>query len=246
MSIDFNSHLEKNHAGARSAYIKSIVYGGLDGLITTFSIMSAAFAISLDPDIIISLAVASLIADGLSMGLGDYISSKFEIRYILSEKRKEEHEYDVNREYEVEELIELYENTGLCRDDAEKIVTVYSSKPEYKNLFIKQMVLLELDLMIPENESPMLNGFITFLSFIIFGSVPIIFYVIVYTLNYNYYNVIFGINCAVTALTIFILGICQALITKQSILYSGFIMTLNGVIASASAYFIGYGIEELF
>ena len=48
-----------------------------------------------------------------------------------------------------------------------------------------------------------------------------------------------------TALTLFLLGVIQAIITKQSILYSGFAMLLNGGLTSASAYFVGYGINKL-
>ena len=63
-------------------YVKNIIYGGLDGIITTFSIIAAAVGANLEMKTIIAMGVANLIADGLSMGLGDYLSSHFENKYI--------------------------------------------------------------------------------------------------------------------------------------------------------------------
>ena len=59
----------------------------MDGIITTFSIIAAAVGASLDMKVIITMGVANLIADGISMGLGDYLSSTFEYKYIISENR---------------------------------------------------------------------------------------------------------------------------------------------------------------
>ena len=99
-------HIEENHASQKAKYVKNIIYGGLDGIITTFSIIAAAVGANLEMKTIIAMGVANLIADGLSMGLGDYLSSHFENKYINSEKEKEEYEYIHNRDYEIEELIE--------------------------------------------------------------------------------------------------------------------------------------------
>ncbi len=58
---------EEKHAGG--AYIKSLVYGGLDGIITTFAIVCAA----------VGTSFASLVADAMSMGLGDTLSEGSEM-----------------------------------------------------------------------------------------------------------------------------------------------------------------------
>ena len=48
--------------------------------------------------------ISNVIADALSMGLGEYISSELERDYIISELNKEEHEYNNNLEEEINEL----------------------------------------------------------------------------------------------------------------------------------------------
>ena len=54
----------------------------------------------------------------------------------MSEKQKETHEYIHNKEYEVNEMVELYENQGIEQDDARKIVDIIA-QPKYQSFFIK-------------------------------------------------------------------------------------------------------------
>ena len=82
---DIIEHVETEHAGKGAHNIKSITYGGIDGIITTFAIMSAAIGANLSEKIIIIMGFSNLIADAFSMGFGDYISSNAERNYIISE-----------------------------------------------------------------------------------------------------------------------------------------------------------------
>lgn len=59
-------------------FIKSAVYGGLDGMITTFSVVMASEGASLTTIVVLTMGIANLIGDGISMALGDYLSSKAE------------------------------------------------------------------------------------------------------------------------------------------------------------------------
>mmetsp|Transcript_75 Transcript_75/g.11 ORF Transcript_75/g.11 Transcript_75/m.11 type:complete len:102 (+) Transcript_75:158-463(+) len=68
---------KESHA-SEGAYIKSAVYGGLDGMITTFSVVMAVEGAELAAIVVVALGVANLIGDGLSMALGDYLSTKSE------------------------------------------------------------------------------------------------------------------------------------------------------------------------
>ena len=58
--------------------IRSIVYGGLDGIITTFAVISSVIGASLSVSIILILGFANLLADGFSMAAGAYLSEKAE------------------------------------------------------------------------------------------------------------------------------------------------------------------------
>jgi len=193
------------------------------------------------------MGFANLIADGFSMGFGDYISSFFETNYILSEAEKESYEFETNNEYEVDEMIELYTHEGIEVEDSKKIVDILISKSEYKPFFIKSMVSMELGLEIPDKDykSEMKKeALITFGSFLIFGFIPLIIYIISHWCRYDNYNNIFIVDCFITLLTISVLGYTQAHITKQSKLMGCFILTINGIISTIIAFGIGYGLEK--
>ena len=83
------------HAGASGKYVKSLVFGGLDGIITTFAVVAASVGGSLGSDVILLMGFANLVADGLSMGFGDYLSSKAEFEYTRAEHKREKWELDV-------------------------------------------------------------------------------------------------------------------------------------------------------
>lgn len=64
-----------------SQHIRPIVYGGMDGIITTFAIVAGATGAQLSYNILLVLGIANLLADGLSMGAGEYMSSKAELEH---------------------------------------------------------------------------------------------------------------------------------------------------------------------
>lgn len=59
-------------------YAKSITYGGLDGIITTFAVVAGSIGGKLGTTTIIILGFSNLLADGFSMAAGDYLSSTTE------------------------------------------------------------------------------------------------------------------------------------------------------------------------
>ena len=56
-------------------YLKSMVYGAMDGLITTFAVVSAVVGGELKIGTVLIMGFANMLADGVSMGFGDYLSS---------------------------------------------------------------------------------------------------------------------------------------------------------------------------
>lgn len=69
-------------------YIKSLIYGGLDGTITTFAVVAGVAGASLSAGVVLILGFANLIADGLSMAIGDYLSTRAENEYAASERKR--------------------------------------------------------------------------------------------------------------------------------------------------------------
>ena len=55
-------------------YLGDLVYGAIDGIITTFAIVAGVVGASMSPRVIVILGVANLIADGFSMAASNYLA----------------------------------------------------------------------------------------------------------------------------------------------------------------------------
>jgi vacuolar iron transporter family protein len=69
--------LHREPSGARDVfrhYIRDIVYGANDGIITTFAVVAGATGGALTARAVIIVGIANLIADGISMGVGNYLA----------------------------------------------------------------------------------------------------------------------------------------------------------------------------
>ncbi|MGH9984463.1 MAG: VIT1/CCC1 transporter family protein, partial [Nitrososphaeraceae archaeon] len=74
--------------------VEDFVYGATDGAVTTFAVVAGVFGASLAPSIILILGFANLLADGFSMSIGNYLSTKTQREYIQNQRKKEEWEID--------------------------------------------------------------------------------------------------------------------------------------------------------
>jgi len=60
-------------------YYSEFVYGGVDGLITTFAIIAGSMGGNLSKKTVIVLGLASIVSDGFSMGISSYLAEKSRI-----------------------------------------------------------------------------------------------------------------------------------------------------------------------
>ena len=75
-------HVEPRSAlGLAQHYIRDLVYGANDGVITTtFAVVAGVTGGTLQPVAVLVLGVANLLADGLSMGVGNYLGIRSDER----------------------------------------------------------------------------------------------------------------------------------------------------------------------
>lgn len=162
--------------------IKSIVYGGMDGIITTFAVVSGVAGAGLNPAIALIMGFANLIADGISMGIGDYSSTRAEDEYNNKDKNSQ---------------------------------SIKNNRKEARK-----------------------KGLITFISFLCFGFIPLLSFVVLLIFpNLSYDQ--FVASIILTAITLFILGAYKARITKTNTIKSGLTTLGIGGIAAVAAYIVG-------
>lgn len=70
---------------------------------------------------VLVLGFANLIADGISMGYGDYLSSKAENDYAANQQLIADWEVENDIHSEMMDLVSAYQEQGMEKDDADKV-----------------------------------------------------------------------------------------------------------------------------
>lgn len=68
-------------------YIPEIIYGSVDGTVTTFAIVAASVGAGLSSGVVLVLGVASVVADGFSMGASSFLSAQADKSKSRARKR---------------------------------------------------------------------------------------------------------------------------------------------------------------
>src|SRR5688500_4118811 len=70
-----SSHVEPSGALETARhYIRELIYGANDGIITTFAVVAGVAGGGLHVTAVLVVGAANLLADGLSMGVGNYLA----------------------------------------------------------------------------------------------------------------------------------------------------------------------------
>jgi len=224
----------EQHTGTGSQYIGEFVYGGLDGIITTFAVVSGVVGANLDAGIILVLGLANLLADGFSMATGSYLSTKSERELYERERAREAWEVENFPEGEKQELYGIYRAKGHSEDDARQLTELVSHKREH---WIDTMMVDELGLTVDER-NPWLNGLATLAAFLLAGVVPLLVYLLGLVVSIPQQTA-FMISVALSGLALFGLGAARVRVTGQRWLRSGTEMLLVGGLAAVVAYAVG-------
>lgn len=215
-------------------YIAEFVYGGIDGIITTFAVVSGAAGAHAELRWVLIFGFANLIADGFSMSVGNYFSTKATRDNFERHKEIEYWEIENMRDMEVQEIRDIYEQKGFKGELLDKVVDVITSD---KDVWVDTMMKEELE-MTRDTKTPIKTAFATFASFNIIGLIPLLSYVIAIFYDINMDN-LFITSCIMTGLGLILIGYFKAIVTEKS-KFRGIVETLFlGGIAAVFAYFVG-------
>ncbi len=76
-------------------YIRDMVYGALDGIVTTFAVVAGVVGGALSLKVVLVVGAANLLADGLSMGVGNYLSIRSHESALVAQNRAEEEAHPI-------------------------------------------------------------------------------------------------------------------------------------------------------
>jgi len=218
--------------------ISDAVLGGIDGCITTFAVVSGSVGAGFPSSVAVILGFANLIADGFSMAVSNYESSKAEQEFIAGIKKLEERHIDEIPEGEREEIRQIYQAKGFNDELLEKIVETITAD---KRIWLEVMLSEEHGLS-KISPAPSMSASVTFLAFITVGTIPLTPYLVPsLTMNQQ-----FIISAFLAGTMFFLIGMLKSLVLEKPVLISGLRTLLTGGTAATLAYFTAYLCREIF
>lgn len=225
---------ERLNAGPQALYLREWVYGGIDGVVTTFAIVAGVVGAGLSANIVMILGLANLLADGFSMAAGAYSATKADQdNYARLRKREVEHIRD-HYEGEIEETRQIFAAKGF---EGEELDTMVRTISKDHDTWIEFMLQEEFGV-----SKPPYSGFKaakhTFLAFVICGAMPL--WPFLFDFGENAYWAL-----GFSALTFFGIGSIKSVWSTKSWGREGLETTAIGLFAASLAYGVGYGIQLL-
>lgn len=217
--------------------ISDAVLGGIDGCITTFAVVSGSVGAGFPSSVAVILGFANLFADGFSMAVSNYESSKAEQEFTDSIKKLEESHIDEIPEGEREEIRQIFRAKGFNDDLLEKIVETITAD---KKIWLEVMLSEEHGLS-KIRPAPSMSGGVTFIAFITIGTIPLIPYLMSSLAMHQQ----FVISTFLAGTMFFLIGMLKSLVLAKPILLSGVRTLLTGGAAAALAYFTAYFLREI-
>ncbi len=222
-------------------HFDDFIYGSIDGAVTTFAVVAGVVGASLSPNIILILGFANMFADGFSMAVANYQASKAQKEFIQMKRKQEEWEIDNLQEQEKQEIRDIYAKKGFKDEFLEEIVRMITSR---KKVWVDTMMREELGL-VEDAKHPIHSALSTFIGFNVVGIIPLIPFLIFYSLGIHANSEAFYFSSAATGGAFFIVGLIKGKIVKKSLLRSGFYTLIIGAIAATVAYLVGYALNLL-
>lgn len=219
-------------------FLKQIVYGGNDGIVTTFAIV-AGFAGSQAEGVaqiggmaVLVFGLANLFADAVSMGLGEFLSGRAQHDLYRSRRALTLQSFSVDPDLPKRDLSTLLHARGLDPDDSKAAAEILA---RYPTVTTDLLLGARHGMHNPADDTPWINALFTFVSFVLFGAIPLVPYILLEATPQT-----FTLSVAATAAALVALGLLRWTATGE-----GLWRTLGetvglGALCAAVAFGVGW------
>lgn len=219
---------ERLAKGPGHSYLRDWVYGGIDGAVTTFAVVSGVIGAQLPPAVILVVGAANILADGFSMAAANYLGTKTELEEREYLRRVEHRHIEDFPEGEREEVRQIFAQKGFEGEELERVVELITSD---RARWVNTMLAEEYGLA-PEVRSPVRAAAATFSSFMLCGAAPLLPFVLAAP------NA-FTLSAVLTGAAFFAVGSAKSFWSPTPWWRSGLTTLLIGAVAACLAYVVG-------
>jgi VIT1/CCC1 family predicted Fe2+/Mn2+ transporter/rubrerythrin len=228
---------EEWHGGGIES-IRNVIYGVNDGLTATLGVLAGVGGASVNPRVVLIGGLSAMVASGVSMAGGAYLSSKSQREVYEGQLAREAAEIEAMPELERAELVKIYRSKGLTPSEAETIVGRITSD---KKVWLETQAREELGLDVAQFENPTREGLVAGISTLVGGVIPVLGYLLGRVVIGAAANGLAALVIAfvVSAAFLFGIGSARSLVTGKGAVKSGLEMLAVGSAVAALTYGVG-------
>lgn len=220
-------------------YLSEFVYGGIDGIVTTFAVVSAVAGAGLESGVVLILGFANLISDGLSMGISAYLAERSDVDQYRKQRRLVVKSLETAIEKSSKTISKHLKKYGFKGKDLDLATEKITQSANAADFIMKEEYGLA-----DEPQDAKKVGFVTFISFLIVGIVPLLAYLAdeIFDLGLSRPFMITGILAGLAFASI---GWLKSRVAHAPVLSSVVETLVLGVVASGASFYIGKWLEAL-
>jgi vacuolar iron transporter family protein len=114
---------EGQHRGARSGWLRAVVLGANDGIVSISSLAIGLIVAGASNRAVVTASLAALVAGAMSMAAGEYVSVSSQADVTAADLAQERLQQTMNPDGELQELAQIYEGRGVPSGLALQVAT---------------------------------------------------------------------------------------------------------------------------
>lgn len=227
----------EDHLGISRQYMRDIILGVNDGLVSTFLLVAGVVGGGLTATQVLLTGIAGALAGMISMGVGEYLATKSQEEVFEAEMKLEAKHLKEHRNHERDELRHMFGKMGLEGDDLETVVHIIDRSDD---AMMGVMAGLEFGVVDTERRNPYLAALASAGLFLA-GALPSV-------LPFAFFEntgTALTVAAILTGVGLLAVGAAKTVMTKTNPFASAFENLAIGFAGGLLSYSVGFAFEAL-
>lgn len=226
----------REHLGPRSQYLRDVILGVNDGLVSIFLLVVGVVGGGVDSDVVLLAGLAGAFAGAVSMAAGEYMATKSQEEAIDGELALEREHFEYYKDRELDEVREYLGDIGMGQDAIESVV---ASAAQDDDVLMELMKAFEFGVVDHGRRNPIFAMLMSGLLFLL-GSLPSL---LPFALMSDPDEAVI-VAAIGAAIGLFVVGVVKTRLTRTSPIRSGLENVAVAGVGAIVSYLIGLGYDS--
>jgi len=223
---------EETEQSALRNYVRDLILGLNDGIVSVYALVAGLVGAASTSHLVGVAGVIAAAGGALSMGLGEYLSTKSQAQYYASEARREREHIRKYPDLERQELLEMLEEQGYPAELRGKLLDHFAGS---EDRFVDFMMREEFGVGKESDRSPLLASLLIMAAFLVGAAPAVLPFFFVHGATVGLW-----VASALCIAGLFVAGFAKGRLSGINAWRSGGEMMLLGIVAGAVTFAVGF------